>query len=99
MKKAPLETMARYGLAILIGALVAGGGVLQAQLMAGQVVDWTPVLVAILGVLLTGCTTTLLPALNGAGVDPDALTAKQLKQVTDELERRMKQAPAKTGKA
>ena len=59
-------------------------------------IDWTPVLVATLGVLLTGCTSTLLPALRGDPVSADdTLTAKQKKQITDELERRMKQTPAR----
>ncbi len=42
---------------------------------------------------------TILSQLPPAGkrVDPDALTARQTRQVADELERRMKRTPAKGG--
>lgn len=95
MKEASLENLGRYALAILLGAAVAGGGVLHAQLVGGHPIDWTPVLVATLGSLLTGVSAMLLPKLGAETLNPDTLTERQTRQVADELERRMKKTPSK----
>lgn len=65
-----------YLLTILIGMVVAGGGVMQAQLADGQPLEAGPILAAVLGVLITGLTGTIIPALKTSAeedepMDPD----------------------------
>jgi len=52
-----------YLLTILIGMLVAGGGVMQTMLANGQALEPAPILAAVLGVLMTGLSGTVIPAL------------------------------------
>lgn len=63
MSAEQLRRLNLYLLAIAIGAIVSGGGVLQHQLATTGVIDTAPILAAMLGALITGLTTSVLPAL------------------------------------
>lgn len=60
-----------YLLTILIGCLVAGGGVAQTMLANGQPVESGPILAAVLGVLMTGLSGTVIPALKTSAEEED----------------------------
>lgn len=66
-----------YLLTILIGMVVAGGGVMQTMLANGQQIEAAPILAAVLGVLMTGLSGTVIPALKTSAeedaepLDPD----------------------------
>ncbi len=61
-----LRRLNLYMLAIAIGAIVSGGGVLQHQLATTGVIDTAPIMAAMLGALITGLTTSVLPALKAS---------------------------------
>ncbi len=61
-----------YLLTIVIGCLVAGGGVAQTMLANGQPVEPGPILAAVLGVLMTGLSGTVIPALKTSAEEEDA---------------------------
>lgn len=61
-----LRRLNLYMLAIAIGAIVSGGGVLQHQLATIGVIDTAPIMAAMLGALITGLTTSVLPALKAS---------------------------------
>lgn len=60
-----------YLLTILIGMVVAGGGVMQTMLANGQPIEAAPILAAVLGVLITGLSGTVLPALKTSAEEDD----------------------------
>lgn len=60
-----------YLLTILIGMVVAGGGVMQTMLANGQQIEAAPILAAVLGVLITGLSGTVLPALKTSAEEDD----------------------------
>lgn len=61
-----LRRLNLYMLAIAIGAIVSGGGVLQHQLATTGEFDAAPIMAAMLGALITGLTTSVLPALKAS---------------------------------
>jgi hypothetical protein len=63
MSDEQLRRLNLYLLAIAVGAIVAGGGVLQHQLTTTGEIDAAPILAAMLGALITGLSTSVLPAL------------------------------------
>ena len=60
-----------YLLTILIGCLVAGGGVAQTSLANGQPLEPGPIIAAVLGVLMTGLSGTVIPALKTSAEEED----------------------------
>ena len=60
-----------YLLTILLGCLVAGGGVAQTMLANGQPIEPGPIIAAMLGVLLTGLSGTVIPALKTSAEEED----------------------------
>lgn len=60
-----------YLLTILIGMMVAGGGVAQTMLANGQQLEAGPILAAVLGVLMTGLSGTVIPALKTSAEEED----------------------------
>lgn len=60
-----------YLLTIIVGMAVAGGGVMQAQLANGQPIEAAPILAAVLGVLITGLSGTVIPALKTSAEEQD----------------------------
>lgn len=76
-----------YLLTILIGMVVAGGGVAQTMLANGQPVEPGPILAAVLGVLMTGLTGTVIPALKTSAEEdePDAPDVDSLLADIDNL--------------
>lgn len=97
MSAEQLRRLNLYMLAIAIGAIVAGGGVLQNQLATTGEFNPTPVLAAMLGALITGLTTSVLPALKQSVEQPAGTEVDQLidrlealpKEDRDELTTRM----------
>lgn len=97
-----LRRLNLYLIAIAVGAIVAGGGVLQNQLATTGVFNPTPVLAAMLGALITGLTSSVLPSLKesidqpqGADIDTlidrlEALPKEDREELSARLEWRAK---------
>lgn len=60
-----------YLLTILLGCLVAGGGVAQTSLTNGQPLEPGPIIAAVLGVLMTGLSGTVIPSLKTSAEEED----------------------------
>lgn len=71
MSDRQMRRLILYLLTIIIGMAVAGGGVMQAQLANGQPIEAAPILAAVLGVLITGLSGTVLPALRTSAEEED----------------------------
>lgn len=93
-----LKTITKYALIISLTALLAGGYELQTQLQAG-LFDGNAIARAMLGPLLTGIATSLLPSLRGDApkrandVDVAAMTPAQRRRLALKLRDEMEARP------